>query len=65
VKTKKNAKWRVTSTLINNKKMYGVYRILNEKEVDHDGNRHTYKFYDSEEEAIAIVDELNELEEDD
>ena len=31
--------WKVTSNIINDKKMYAVYRLRDVNEVDHSGNR--------------------------
>lgn len=32
-------KWKVTSNLLDGKKVYAVYRLLDADEVDHSGNR--------------------------
>ncbi len=33
------SEWRITSNIINDKKMYAVYRLRDVNEVDHSGNR--------------------------
>ena len=58
------SEWKVTSNSINGSKMYGVYRQLDVNAVDHSGNREYHGGYTlSKDEAQAIVDELNVLEE--
>lgn len=39
------SEWKVTSNLINGQTMYGVYRIINPKDVDYSGNREMYGSY--------------------
>lgn len=54
-------KWKLTTTVIGDKKFYGLYRIFRESELDHDGNRETYGFFETEEEAIEVMERLNEF----
>lgn len=51
--------WKVTSCPIGDKIIYGVYRIIDPNEVDHSGNRETFDYYDTREEAAAIAERLN------
>lgn len=51
--------WKLTTNVIDNKKIYGVYRIINTNETDHSGNREMVGFFPSKEEAMAKVKELN------
>ena len=39
------SEWKVTSNLINGQTMYGVYRLLDTKGIDHSGNREMYGNY--------------------
>ncbi|MBS3885587.1 MAG: hypothetical protein KGZ56_00860 [Dethiobacter sp.] len=52
--------WKLTSNMIGEKRVYGVYRILDVNGVDHSGNREMHGNYmDSREEAMAIAERLN------
>jgi len=52
--------WKVTSNLINDTKMYAVYRLLDVNAVDHSGNREFATDYmDDREEAKQIADKMN------
>lgn len=52
--------WKVTSTLVGDVMMYAVYRLIDENEVDHSGNRHQatgwYEDYDF---AVKVAQKLN------
>ncbi len=53
------AKWKVSSNFIG-RMVYQVYRIINETEVDHAGNREYYhQIFETKEEAQATADKLN------
>lgn len=53
--------WKVTTNVINDITMYGVYRPLgNPGEPDHSGNREVHGYFDSREEALEIVSILNQ-----
>lgn len=55
------SKWKVTSQYIGDKKMYAVYRNINDFEPDHSGNReYATGYLDSKEQAQRIADDLNE-----
>lgn len=55
--------WKVTSNLINGKKMYAVYRLRDINAVDHSGNREYAGGYVNNRETAAIVAaELNRIE---
>lgn len=52
--------WKVTSNWIDNRQLYGVYRIIDVAELDHSGNREFYGGYvATREEAATIAEELN------
>lgn len=56
------SEWKVSSNIFGDKKVYSVYKTLNiNEEVDHTGNRKTYGFFDSKEEAEELVKKLNEV----
>lgn len=54
------SKWRVSSTIINGQKKYQVYRIVDDNEVDHSGNREkvgcTFSSYDL---AMTVAAQMN------
>lgn len=54
--------WRVSHNFIGGRDMYIVYKLRDEKEIDHSGNR-TYatQYTDDEEEAYRFAAELNSL----
>lgn len=53
------SKWMVNSNFIG-VWIYQVFRILDEKKVDHSGNREYYhQIFDSKEEAQEMADKLN------
>jgi len=54
--------WRVSHNFIGGRDMYIVYKLRDEKEIDHSGNR-TYatQYMDDEEEAYRFAAELNSL----
>lgn len=57
----KNTEWKVTSTLINGKKKYAVYRIINPNAINHSGNReYCTAWLDSREQAEELAVSLNE-----
>lgn len=49
------SKWKVTSNIINGKKMYGVYRLKDENEPDHSGNREYFGNYHEERETAEVT----------
>lgn len=52
--------WKVTSTPINGKTMYGVYRKIDADAIDHSGNRQMHGGYTSNrDEAAALAERLN------
>lgn len=52
--------WKVTTNMINDKKVYGVYRTLDVNDVDHSGNREVHGEYtDNREKAVALAERLN------
>lgn len=54
-------KWKITSQFLGEKKMFAVYRNLKDYEPDHSGNReYATGYMESEEQAQAIADEMNE-----
>lgn len=54
------SEWKVTSNMIDGKKIYGVYRTRDVNEVDHSGNRETRGGYMvNREEAAALAEILN------
>ena len=60
------SEWKVTSNMIDGKKIYGVYRTRDINGVDHSGNREMHGGYmDSREEALAIAERLNREDEND
>lgn len=56
------SKWKVTSNIIDGKKMYGVYRIKNENEPDHSGNREIYGNYHEDRETAEVLANMLNLE---
>ncbi len=57
------SEWRVTSNIINGKPLYGVYRMLDTREVDCSGNREYYGDYIEDKIAARILaDCLNKTE---
>lgn len=55
------SEWKVTANIIDGKKVYGVYRIIDTTEVDHSGNREMTGGYTCYREAAQVVaDALNE-----
>ena len=58
------SKWKVTCNHIDGKKYYRAYRLINEKEVDHSGNReYAGDYTQSREEAQKVADLMNAREE--
>ncbi|NLG57624.1 MAG: hypothetical protein GX540_04360 [Clostridiales bacterium] len=54
------SKWKVSSNLIGDTKMYAVYRLLDVNAVDHSGNReYATEFMADREAARAIADRMN------
>lgn len=54
------SEWRVTSNRINGQTMYGVYRLLDTRAVDHSGNREHFGGYMAEREwAEDLAKKLN------
>lgn len=52
--------WKITSCIIGDKKMYGVYRLIDPTGIDHSGNREMHGgFVDNREEAKATAEKLN------
>lgn len=57
------SEWKVTSQVIEGKRLYGVYRLLDTAEVDHSGNRELAGNYiDDRERAEFVANKLNEKE---
>lgn len=55
------SKWKITHNYILGRAVFQVYRIRDINEVDHAGNREIWpKIFETEEEAQALVDKLNE-----
>jgi len=56
-----SSEWKVTCNMVDGKRLYGVYRLLSESEVDHSGNREMYGGYEyrSREAAQALARLLN------
>lgn len=54
------SKWRVSSNYIGGQKRYQVYRMLDDGEVDHSGNRETigctFRDYDL---AVRVAEQMN------
>lgn len=58
-----HSEWKVTSNYINKNNLYTVYRIRDNIEIDHSGNREFATGYmEDKEEAIKIAAKLNEKE---
>ena len=54
------SEWRVTSNFIAGKRLYSAYRLRDEMEVDHSGNRESIsEWVDTKEEAQKAADALN------
>lgn len=54
------SKWKVSRNYVGGKDLYIVYRLRDENEVDHSGNReYGSKYMESEQEAQKIADRLN------
>jgi len=53
--------WKVTCNVIDEKRLYGVYRLLDVDEVDHSGNREMHGGYEysSREAAQTLARLLN------
>lgn len=57
-------KWKITCNYINGEKYFRAYRLINEKEVDHSGNReYAGNYTKSREEAQKVADLMNAREE--
>lgn len=55
------SEWRVTSNIIDGRKMYGVYRLYDRQKIDHSGNREELdRWFDDRELAEDICRILNE-----
>jgi hypothetical protein len=55
-----DSEWKVTCNVIDGKRLYSVYRLLSESEVDHSDNRELYGGYRyTYESAQALVRLLN------
>lgn len=60
---RKPSEWRVTSNLIGGAPWYGVYRLRDVDETDHNGNReYSGGYFHSKEDARALAKQLNEEE---
>ena len=58
------SRWKVTSNYIDGGKYFRAYRLINEKEVDHSGNReYAGDYTQSREEAQKVADLMNSQEE--
>lgn len=56
-------RWKVSSNVIEDYKTYEVYRVINDKEVDHSGNREYAGFFNNRAEALREAEKLNYIEE--
>ena len=56
------SKWKVTSNIIDGKKKYGVYRIKDESQPDHSGNREIYGIYHEERVTAEVLANMLNLE---
>ena len=54
-KTEEASPWKVTTNIIDGKRVYGVYRTIDPNEPDHSGNRDVIGYYDTREEAERIA----------
>ena len=55
--------WKVTSNVIDGRKVYAVYRLIDITQPDHSGNReYATEWLDDREQAAKIAKELNTLE---
>lgn len=60
---KNPSEWRVTSNLIGGAPWYGVYRLRDIDETDHNGNREYRGWYfQTKKEARALAEQLNKEE---
>lgn len=58
------SKWRVSTNYIGGRKKYQVYRILDDSEVVHAGNRETIGCaFNDYELAMMVADQMNKKEE--
>lgn len=51
--------WKITTNVIDGKRIFGVYRIIDAAEIDHSGNREVLRYYDTREDAEMVAMELN------
>ena len=57
------SKWKVTCNYINGEKYFRAYRLIDEQEVDHSGNReYSGSYTKNRAEAEAIAEKLNSQE---
>ena len=54
-------KWKVSSNVLGDKKVYCLYKILDKNEIDHSGNREVVECFDSKKEAEELAKKLNEV----
>lgn len=56
-----SGKWKVTSQMIGDVRMYAAVRIIDTSKVDHSGNREYFGgYFEEREKAEALVNVLNE-----
>ena len=52
----KNTEWKIATNVINGKKKYAVYHVINSNEADHSGNReYCTSWLDSREQAEELA----------
>lgn len=54
------SEWRVCTTPVGEKIVYGVYRLKDVSEIQHSGNMEIHGYYDEESDAEAEAVKLNE-----
>lgn len=54
--------WKISSNMVEDIKIYSVYKIIDEKEVDHSGNREYAGFYYNREDALREIEKRNKKE---
>lgn len=55
-------KWQVSSNCVGNEMLYQVYRIIDDNEVDHSGNREVVASYKAKSAAELHANVLNRME---
>ena len=52
--------WKVSTNYVAGQKVYEVYRLIDETELHHSGNRETRGLFGTKEAAQELADKLNE-----